>query len=228
MNDQIAQSLFRPTRSAGRMAVGTLLLAGLGYLLRAVWEIRLAAAGEPASGPPDQGEGVHRPLTALEDSYHFVATVTGVLTAVCAICFLAWLRRVRENAADLSGCPPKYSGLWVYLGWIVPVVNLWFPRGIVADAFRTTAPGRRLPASVSIWWALWLTSLVTGIGLIYSASTDEIIARAYSSIWPLLASDAATIGAAAAGALAVRAVTSAQLACLAGDEAATPPEWAGA
>jgi len=228
VNDQIARSLLRPTRSAGRMAVGTLLLAALGYLLRAVWEIRLAAAGEPPSGPPDQGDGVHRPLTTLENSYHFVTTVAGVLTAICAICFLAWLRRVRENAADLSGRPPKYAGVWVYLGWIVPVVNLWFPLGIIADAYRTTAPGRRLPASVTLWWTLWLLSLLTGIGLLHPASTDDTIARAYTSIWPLLTSDAVIIAAAVAGALAVRAVTSTQLVCLTGDEDTTPREWAGA
>ncbi|MEU0050063.1 hypothetical protein [Streptomyces sp. NPDC006309] len=48
------------------------------------------------------------------------------------------------------------------------------------------------------------------MGLLCEDSTDEIIARAYTGVWPLLASDAAVIGAAVAGALAVRSVTAVQ------------------
>lgn len=201
----------RPVRVSERVTVGALLLAGLAWLVRAVWEIRLAMAGEPASGPPDQGDGVHRRLTALEDSYHLVTSAGGGIAFVCALVFLSWLWRVRDNARVLSGQAPKYAGIWVWFGWIVPVVNLWFPRGIVADAYRTTAPGRKLPVSVNVWWGLWLVGMVGGVGIVYRDSTDEIIARAYGEVWPLLVSDAAVVGAAVAGALAVRAVTAVQV-----------------
>ncbi|MER6038589.1 DUF4328 domain-containing protein [Streptomyces sp. NPDC001835] len=201
----------RSVRTAGRLAGGALLAAGAAWVVRGVWEIRLAVAGEPASGPPDQGDGVHRPLTGLEDSYHLVTSLGGGVALVCALLFLAWLRQVRENARVLSGRPPKYLGIWVYLGWIVPVVNLWFPRGIVADAFRATAPERRLPVSVNVWWVLWLLGMFGGVGLVSRDSTDRIIARAYEGVWPLLLADAAVVGAAVAGAFAVRAVTAAQV-----------------
>ncbi|MFF7751974.1 DUF4328 domain-containing protein [Streptomyces sp. NPDC007971] len=218
MNEEIAEHAdrsvpplaLRPVRVAERLTVGALLLAGLGWALRGVWEIRLAMAGEPASGPPDQGEGVHRPLNALEDSYHLVSSLGGGLALLCALLFLSWLWRVRDNAQTLSGQAPKYAGIWVLLGWIVPVVNLWFPRGIVADAYRTTAPGRKLPACVNVWWGLWLIGMLSGVGFVYSDSTDEIIARAYHEVWPLLLSDAAVVGAAVAGAFVVRAVTAVQ------------------
>ncbi|MEU9988787.1 DUF4328 domain-containing protein [Streptomyces sp. NPDC048045] len=218
MNEEIAEHAdwsvpplaLRPVRVAERLTVGALLLAGLGWALRGVWEIRLAMAGEPASGPPDQGEGVHRPLNALEDSYHLVSSLGGGLALLCALLFLSWLWRVRDNAQTLSGQAPKYAGIWVLLGWIVPVVNLWFPRGIVADAYRTTAPGRKLPACVNVWWGLWLIGMLSGVGFVSSDSTDEIIARAYHEVWPLLLSDAAVVGAAVAGAFVVRAVTAVQ------------------
>jgi hypothetical protein len=196
---------------SGRLTSWSLLLAGLAWTARAVWETRLAMAGEPASGPPDQGDGVHRPLNALENSYHFVTSLGGGAAFLCAVLFLLWLWRVRDNARTLSGQTPKYAGIWVWLGWIVPVVNLWFPRGIVADAFRTTAPGRKLPVAVNLWWGLWLIGMLSGVGLVYDDSTDEIIARAYTEVWPLLLSDAAVVGAAVAGAFAVRAVTAAQV-----------------
>ncbi|MEU6595040.1 DUF4328 domain-containing protein [Streptomyces sp. NPDC046881] len=203
---------YRDVRVTGRLAAAGLLLAGAAWVVRGVWETRLALAGEPASGPPDQGEGVHRPLTALEDSYHLVTSVGGAAVLVCALLFLSWVVRLRDNARLLSGRAPKYAGIWVYGGWIVPVVNLWFPRGIVADALHASAPGHRLPASVNVWWGLWLLGMLSGVGIVYEDSTDEIIARAYTEVWPLLASDAAVVGAAVAGAFAVRAVTAVQTA----------------
>jgi hypothetical protein len=195
----------------GRLAAGGLLLAGLGQVARAVWEVRLALAGEPAAGPPDQGNGVHRPLDALEESYHVVTSVGNGLVALCAALFIGWLWRVWDNGRALSGRRPKYAGVWVYLGWVVPLANLWVPRGIVADAFRSTAPGRRLPVSVNVWWGLWVAGLISGVGLFYGESTDETIARAYTGVWPLLLSDAVVVGAAVAGAVAVRTVTAVQL-----------------
>nr|WP_099053252.1 DUF4328 domain-containing protein [Streptomyces griseochromogenes] len=200
-----------PVRVSQGLTIGALLLAALAWVVRGVWEIRLAVAGEPASGPPDQGNGVHRPLNGLEDSYHLVTSLGGGVAFLCALLFLAWLWRVRDNARALSGQTPKYAGIWVCFGWIVPIANLWFPRGIVADAYRTTAPGRKLPVSVNVWWGCWLTGMLSGVGIVYRDSTDEIIARAYDEVWPLLLSDAAVVGAAVAGAFAVRAVTAVQL-----------------
>ncbi|MET9073560.1 DUF4328 domain-containing protein [Streptomyces sp. NPDC004232] len=200
----------RPIRASGWLASGGLLLAGLAWVVRGVWELRLAAAGEPAAGPPEQGDGVHRPLNSLENSYHLVTSVGGAAVALCALLFVSWLWQLRDNARALSGSEPKYAGIWVYLGWVVPLVNLWFPRGIVVDAFRGSAPGRRVPVSVNVWWVLWVIGMLSGVGLVYSDSTDEIIARAYHEVWPLLTSDAAVVGAAIAGFFAVRAVTAAQ------------------
>ncbi|MGW2644201.1 DUF4328 domain-containing protein [Streptomyces sp. NPDC001393] len=212
MDQSAARTLaYRPVQVTGQLAVGGLLLAGLAWVVRGVWELRLAAAGEPAAGPPDQGNGVHRQLTSLENSYHLVTSAGGVLVFLCACLFLSWLLRLRDNARTLSGDTPKYAGIWVFLGWVVPVVNLWFPRGIVVDAFRSSAPGRKLPGWVDAWWGLWLVGMLTGVGIISRDSTDQIIERAYTEGWPLLLSDAAVVAAAIAGAFAVHAVTAAQV-----------------
>ncbi|MGW7523367.1 DUF4328 domain-containing protein [Streptomyces sp. NPDC054783] len=221
VEDQFAahRPAYRPVQVAGQLAVGGLLLAGLAWLVRGVWEVRLAVAGEPGDGPPDQGNGVHRPLNSLEDSYHWVTSAGAGLALVCALLYLSWLWRLRDNARALSGETPKYLGFWVYLGWVLPVFNLWIPRGIVVDAFRCSAPGRRLPGSVNVWWALWLLGTLGGVGVVYRDSTDEIIGRAYGEVWPLLVCDAAVVGAAIAGALAVRAVTAVQVERLRGPHA---------
>jgi hypothetical protein len=198
-----------PVRGAARCAVAGLVLAGAAWAVRAVWQLRLSLAGEPASGPPVR-DGEHRPLTALEDSYHLVATVGGVVTLLCAFAFLSWLGQVQDNARRLSAEPPRYGGFLLYAGWVIPVVNLWVPRGVVADVHRRSAPGERLPGVVNLWWALWLVGLVSGVGLMYSGSTDEVIARAYTDVQSLLAADAAIVGAAVAAVFVVRAVTAVQ------------------
>ncbi|MET7476007.1 DUF4328 domain-containing protein [Streptomyces sp. NPDC005648] len=168
-------------------------------------------AGEPASGPPDQGDGVHRPLTSLEDSYHLVGSAGGLAVVLCAAAFLLWLGRVRDNARVLSGTKPHFDGLWLYLSWVLPVANFWIPRGIVAEVYRDSAPGKRLPRSVNIWWALWLIGVFGGLGFRPGRSTDVIIELAYEDLWIPLASDAAVVGAAVAGIFVVRAVTAVQL-----------------
>ncbi|MEU2618624.1 DUF4328 domain-containing protein [Streptomyces sp. NPDC007157] len=201
-----------PVRTIGGVASAGLLLAGGAWVVRAVWELRLAGAGVPAGGVPDQGGGRHRPLTSLENGYHVVSSVGGVVTFVCAVVFLMWLGRVRDNARLLSGQAPRYSGIWVLVGWVIPLGNLWIPRRIIADAFRDSAPERRLPWVVNVWWGFWLVGLVSGVGLINRNSTDELIARSYGNVWPLVLSDLAFVGAAVAGAFVVRAVTRVQVA----------------
>ncbi|MFE0473323.1 DUF4328 domain-containing protein [Streptomyces sp. NPDC058947] len=200
----------RPAGGAARWAIVALALAGVAWTVRAVWHLRLSLAGQPASGPPDQGDGAHRPLTALEDSYHQVAWVGGVVTALCAVVFLFWLDRARENARALSGAAPRYGSFWLLLGWVVPVANLWIPRGVVADVHRSVFPERRLPTVVNWWWGLWLAGLAGNAGILYSDDTDEIIARAYTGVLPLLTADLAIVAAAVAAALMIRTLTAAQ------------------
>ncbi|MFB7631932.1 DUF4328 domain-containing protein [Streptomyces sp. NPDC056149] len=205
-----ATSSPQPVRTAARCAIVTLALAGIAWVVRAIWEIRLSVAGMPASGPPAQGNGQHRPLTALEDSYHIVSALGDACVVLCAIAFLMWLFRVRDNAQILSGRPPQLAWPWVYLGWIIPIVNLWMPRGIVADVHHASAPGERLPRAVNWWWGLWLVAFWCGAGQAVSGSRDDAIDRAYTGARWLLAGDAATVAAAVAGIFVVRALTDAQ------------------
>lgn len=221
MSENAVRPVLRSVRGSAQLAVVGLGLAGGAWALRAVWHIRLAVTGLPASGLPDQGEGRHRPLTSLENSYHLVSAAGDLLTVLCAALFIGWLWRMRDNARALSGERPRYLGIWVYASWIVPIVNLWFPRGIVADIHRKTAPDRRLPAVVNVWWALWLVGSLSGVGLMYDRDTDDVIARAYQGVTGLLLADLAVVGAAVAAILMVRTLTAVQLVYI-GDRLRTP------
>lgn len=66
--------------------------------------------------------------------------------AVVGIVFVIWLMRARENAENLSPYPHRRTRGWLFGGWLVPVVNLWFPKQIVDDIWRASSPrqdGRR-------------------------------------------------------------------------------------
>ncbi|MFF3335217.1 DUF4328 domain-containing protein [Streptomyces sp. NPDC002888] len=90
--------------------------------------------------------------------------------------------RLRYNALALSGEPPRCAWPWVYAGWIVPVSNPWVPRGIVAHIHPASAPGERLPPAVNWWWGLWLAGTLSGVGLMYTGSADNVIPRAYQDV----------------------------------------------
>lgn len=44
--------------------------------------------------------------------------------------------------------------VWVWLGWVVPVVSLWFPFQVVTDIRRGCVRGQQ--HSLGAWWAAWL------------------------------------------------------------------------
>lgn len=58
-----------------------------------------------------------------------------------AAAFLTWLWRTRVNAERLCRAEHRRSQGWTVGAWFVPGVNLWFPRQIVDDIWRTSRPG---------------------------------------------------------------------------------------
>lgn len=87
------------------------------------------------------------------------------LAIAAAVVFVIWLWRARENTL-LVGSEDNHhhSRPWVIAGWFVPIVNFWFPRRVVADVWRGSAPtpqeGERL-GLINGWWAAWVVMLVS-------------------------------------------------------------------
>jgi hypothetical protein len=71
-----------------------------------------------------------------------------------------WLQRSRELALAVRPRERHARGaVWVWLGWVVPVVAFWFPFQVVRDV-RTGATGFRGRPGLGLWWASWLVMLV--------------------------------------------------------------------
>ncbi|RKS76140.1 uncharacterized protein DUF4328 [Actinomadura pelletieri DSM 43383] len=89
----------------------------------------------------------------------FVAALLVVATGVAVI---AWLWRARANAEIIDDLSASWSSPWVILGWIVPIMNLWVPRGVVGAVWRVSAPHRESPWPVNLWWTAFLAYLIGG------------------------------------------------------------------
>lgn len=75
-----------------------------------------------------------------------------------------WLARARRNADRIAPDQQRRSSVWVWLGWIVPVVSLWFPKQVIDDVWRTTVRAA-VPAdrpSTGWWWGLWIAAQLLG------------------------------------------------------------------
>ncbi|RPF22100.1 uncharacterized protein DUF4328 [Myceligenerans xiligouense] len=71
-----------------------------------------------------------------------------------------WLHTSRKFAEAVN---PAYhhrrGAVWAWIGWVVPVVSLWFPYLVVSDVRRATIRNRPRPG-IGVWWACWLVPLV--------------------------------------------------------------------
>jgi len=77
-----------------------------------------------------------------------------------SILLVVWFRRARINAERHDYRQRRARG-WAFWGWIVPIVNIWFPYQIMGDIWRAGLPVQQrrktawLPA---LWWTCWLLS----------------------------------------------------------------------
>ncbi|RZU44086.1 uncharacterized protein DUF4328 [Streptomyces sp. BK022] len=86
----------------------------------------------------------------------------GALLLATAVVYLCWLWRIRANADVFDASSQSLARWWTIGGWFVPIVNFWFPRRIVLDAWDAGAPQGR-PAGhglVDLWWTAWVAGLI--------------------------------------------------------------------
>lgn len=127
---------------------------------------RYQVAADYVAGEPGVGiaELVSADNVAMAGGWLMILAVVGAASV-----FLTWLWRSRVNAERLCHAEHRHSRGWTVGAWFVPFVNLWFPRQIVDDVWRTSRPGvlkdtyrvdglehSRL---VSAWWFAMLANV---------------------------------------------------------------------
>ena len=141
---------------AGQYVAGALLF---GRVIRAVRD-SFSSTGDGPGAPPVP------PHVAVVSAT--LAQVAEVALLVVGVLFLIWFQRA-ATLAHRAGLPSRRSPNWAAVGFLVPVVNLWFPYRSALDLFPPDHPDRRL---VGRWWALWLVTSSAGLPVAAAAAVS--------------------------------------------------------
>ena len=123
-----------------------------------------------------------------------------------------WLGQVRKHSQSIN---PEYPHArrvgWLWAGWLVPIVNLWFPFQVVRDIY-SAATRFLLPSAMRWWWGLWLVMLFAN-RVLDRMMDDQLVGLDFDSgpvtVVGAIAS-AATAGALLAWGLTMRHIVRAQ------------------
>lgn len=122
------------------------------------------------------------------------SVVAFAASALGLVLTLLWLRRARGAAAEAAGYGPSRSDRQVWIGLLVPGVNLVVPGSVAAElehaALRQPADARPNPSRlIRIWWGLWaFTGLVFVFTVAWSfrdsvqAMADGVLLHAFSDL----------------------------------------------
>ena len=89
------------------------------------------------------------------------------------IAMIVWLKGAYDNAPALGASALRYTPGWAIGAWFIPVGNLFIPKQIADDVWRTSDPAlpphagaqwmfKPVPAMMHVWWAAWLAQGVLG------------------------------------------------------------------
>jgi hypothetical protein len=125
----------------------------------------------------------------------------------------------RRNAALFAPAHIRRSPAWAWLGWVVPIVSLFFPKQMVDDCWQITS--RAIPGAgprsryrpTALWWGLWFAfSFLSGLASRLNTTGGLSGTDPHQGILPALEIATAIVGilAFAAWARVVLGVTRAQ------------------
>lgn len=148
----------------GRLAMLTWAPLNLAYLtlfgLTAGRLFRdMVSLAEEASRSPSNAT---TPLPAESLALSTVLSLVGLLLWIPLVLLIIWTHRCVTTATALR-LPTTREPVWAILGWILPVINLWFPYQSVRDCLPPDHPVRR---DVLRWWLGYLAVTVGGVFLV--------------------------------------------------------------
>ncbi|MGI5472607.1 DUF4328 domain-containing protein [Streptomyces sp. CA-132043] len=173
--------------------VDVLILAAGGRYLRVLGELA-AEKGEFGGSTFGSFEslGLFRAeFVAADEDYSFYGNLSSPLLPVVAVAFLFWFFRARINGEVFTPDGHRRGRLWTVGAWVVPIVNLWFPRQIAGDIWKAgSPPGSRVShVVVNAWWGMWVATNVLGIAGSSQMRRAEAFGELRAAVRTLLLSD---------------------------------------
>jgi hypothetical protein len=96
-------------------------------------------------------------LSADDTRQGILGLLRFALYVACVVTFVRWLHRAYKNLDAVAPGQRRYGTGWAIGGWFVPVLNLWRPKEIINDIWRS---GGTVPPAWLAWW--WGAFLVNG------------------------------------------------------------------
>jgi hypothetical protein len=117
-------------------------------------------------------DGTYQPKNS---GIQLLSTPASVVSILGLVAVMIWLTKAVKVAYNLH-YPRVHAPVWAVLGWIVPVVNFWFPYQVVRDCLPPWSEQRRL---VAYWWTAYIVGFVLWIpAIVVSIFADYGIAVA--------------------------------------------------
>lgn len=150
-------------------------------LLATVWLVALSSIPGAQSYREQLESGIEvEKIITIFDS---LATLIPIAMIAAWILATRWLSKLYELAKNAEPSAMRLKRPWVFWGWIVPVVSLWFPKLLIEDLlkFRNSAQSNELVGRETLtWWLTWVGfALINNVGIVsaFNAPTDYIPIR---------------------------------------------------
>ena len=147
---------------------GRQVIASSSSLLAAVWIVALASIPSAQSYRDQLASG-----TAADQ----IITAYDAMTVIIPITMISswvitslWLKKLHIAATATNPTAMRLKRPWVFWSWIVPVVSLWFPKGIVEDLLKANGSDEAkslIGKDTLTWWLTWVGfALVNNVGIV--------------------------------------------------------------
>jgi hypothetical protein len=132
-----------------------------------VWPLALAASSVSLASSVHQILDEHA-TSSTASGWDYVGNVGSVLSITLLVVRILWLVRAGDVARRLS-LPARRQPIASAIGWIIPILNFWWPYQGVRDLFPPSErPGGRLG-----WW--WGCNVAAPIALIAGAAAATFV-----------------------------------------------------
>lgn len=143
-----------PAAPAG-LAAAVIALAGAWTGLQVLLMVLSFSAAEQFS----RAEAIGVDLIEVFTAYDALGGLFLPIQIASFVVTCLWLQRSRAFAQHADPSSGHVRGpVWVWLGWVVPIVSFWFPFQVVRDIRRGATGVER--GGLGLWWASWLAAVL--------------------------------------------------------------------
>jgi hypothetical protein len=144
-------------------------------LLGAVWLVALSSIPGAQSYREQLASGIE--VEKIITIYDSLATLIPIAMIAAWILSTRWLVRLYDLAKKAEPSAMRLKRPWVFWGWIVPVVSLWFPKLLIEDLlkFRDSEQSNELVGRETLtWWLTWVGfALLNNVGIVSAFSAPS-------------------------------------------------------